>query len=120
MWLIVSCRSPQRTISVETPTATTPCTPITSVQALEIVQQAVMAWGEPNPVLLDMRQLSRREFGEYLKTQGESVELNGEERVWIVEFEGGLRTERHPELHCTRMHVTVDAQTGSVLGAGCQ
>ena len=118
--LTASCRSSQRTTSVEMPTATVPCTPVTSVQALEVAQEAAMAWGESNPVLLGMRQLSRRKLEEYLKTQGEFVELEGEGRVWIVEFEGDSRPKRHPELHCTRMHVTVDAKTCSVLGAGCQ
>jgi hypothetical protein len=118
--LTISCRSPQPTTSVETPPATVPYAPVTSVQALEIAQQAAMAWDEHNPVLLGMRQLSRRGFEEYLKTQGEVVELEGEDGVWIVEFEGDFGPKRHPELGCTRMHVVVDAETGSVLGAGCQ
>jgi hypothetical protein len=102
---------------------TQPPGPLTNQEAaVHLAKKVANAWGEPNPQIVSVSKLSRGDFLDLLKAQGDDVALDGSGDVWVVELSGKFAPMRGPATgkkpQYDNMHVVLDVETGYVLNVG--
>ena len=101
----------------------TPLDLVTQEQAAHIAFSIAQTWNDPNAQVLTGRKLSRSDYLNELKAQGEDVLVAGTGDVWIVNLRGNFTPHRvrlGAVVKCTEMSVAIVVENGDVISVTCR